>query len=72
VADSIMPSYPFLFQVKDEADARREGEQPLNLPPAAGPMAGQVVVPRPEAVDLVKYLLALDHTYPVLPAPVRP
>jgi cytochrome c oxidase cbb3-type subunit II len=28
-----------------------------------------VVVPTPEALDLVKYLQSLDHTYPVLPAP---
>ena len=67
VADSIMPSYPFLFQVKDAKEAEREGEQPLNLPPAYGPMVGQVVVPTPQALDLVKYLQSLDHTYPVLP-----
>ena len=32
---------------------------------------GQVVVARPEALDLVKYLQGLDHTYPVLPPPPR-
>jgi cytochrome c oxidase cbb3-type subunit II len=67
VAGSIMPSYPFLFQVKDAKEAEREGEQPLNLPAAYGPMVGQVVVPTPQAVDLVKYLQSLNHTYPVLP-----
>ena len=67
VADSIMPSYPFLFYVKDEKEARQEGEQPLKLPPGYGPMVGQVVVPTPEALDLVKYLQSLNHTYPVLP-----
>jgi cytochrome c oxidase cbb3-type subunit II len=67
VADSIMPSYPFLFQVKDAKEAEREGEQPLNLPAASGPMVGQVVVPTPQALDLVKYLQSLNHTYPVLP-----
>jgi cytochrome c oxidase cbb3-type subunit II len=67
VADSIMPSYPFLFQVKDAKEAEREGEQPLNLPPAYGPMVGQVVVATPQALDLVKYLQSLNHTYPVLP-----
>jgi cytochrome c oxidase cbb3-type subunit II len=67
VAGSIMPSYPFLFQVKDAKEAEREGEQPLNLPAAYGPMVGQVVVPTPQALDLVKYLQSLNHTYPVLP-----
>ena len=47
--------------------AEREGEQALKLPPGYGPTAGRVVVPTPEALDLVKYLQALDHTYPVLP-----
>jgi cytochrome c oxidase cbb3-type subunit 2 len=67
VADSIMPSYRFLFQVKDAKEAQREGEQPVVLPLAYGPMVGQVVVPTPQALDLVKYLQSLDHTYPVLP-----
>ena len=67
VADSIMPSYPYLFSVKDEKEARQEGEQPLKLPPGYGPMVGQVVVPTPEALDLVRYLQSLNHTYPVLP-----
>ena len=72
VQDSIMPAYPYLFTTKDAKDAEREGEQPLNLPPAFAPKAGQVVVPRPEALDLVKYLQSLNHTAPVLPEPVKP
>ena len=72
VQDSIMPSYPYLFRVKDEKAAEREGEQPLKLPPGYGPMVGQVVVPTPEALDLVKYLQGLDHTYPVLPDAPKP
>jgi cytochrome c oxidase cbb3-type subunit 2 len=67
VPDSIMPSYPFLFQVKDAAEAQREGDQPLTLPPGYGPMTGQAIVPTPQALDLVKYLQSLNHTYPVLP-----
>ncbi len=58
---SIMPSYPFLFEVKDKAGP---GDRVVNLPPGFAPI-GQVVVARPEAVDLVQYLLGLDHTYPV-------
>lgn len=72
VPGSIMPSYPFLFSVKDAKEAETEGEQPLSLPPAYGPNVGQVVVPTPEALDLVKYLLALNHTYPVLPPAPKP
>lgn len=30
-------------------------------------MVGKVVVPTPEALDLVQYLQSLNHTYPVLP-----
>ena len=72
VPGSIMPSYPFLFTVKDAKEAEKEGEQPVSLPPAYGPNVGQVVVPTPEALDLVKYLLALNHTYPVLPSAPKP
>ena len=72
VPDSIMPSYPYLFTVKDAKDAEQEGEQPLSLPPGYRPMPGQVVVPTPQALDLVKYLQALDHTYPVLPPAPKP
>ncbi len=72
VPGSIMPSYPFLFTVKDAKDAESEGEQPLTLPPAYAPNVGKVVVPTPEAQDLVKYLLGLNHTYPVLPPAPKP
>lgn len=63
---SIMPSYRYLFEIKDKADP---GEKIVNLPPSYAPI-GQVVVARPEALDLVEYLLALDRTYPIkAPAP---
>ena len=68
VPGSIMPSYPYLFEVKDQADA---GEEVLKLPPGVGP-PGRVVVALPEALDLVKYLQGMDHTYPVLPPPPQP
>ncbi|NMM36947.1 MAG: cytochrome-c oxidase [Glaciimonas sp.] len=63
---SIMPSFPFMFEVKDRAEP---GEKVVTLPPAYAPV-GQVVVAKPEALDLVQYLIGLDHTYPVFPAPV--
>ena len=67
VPGSIMPAYPYLFETKAAAEP---GDEVVKLPPGQGP-AGEVVVARPEALDLVKYLQGLDHTYPVLPAPPR-
>lgn len=66
---SIMPSYPFLFEAKAKADS---DDVVVNLPPGYAP-AGQVVVARPQAVDLVKYLQSLNRSYPVIAAPaVKP
>lgn len=62
---SIMPSYPFLFEAKAKAEV---GEVVVNLPPGQAPF-GQVVVARPEAVDLVAYLRSLDRSFPALGAP---
>ena len=61
---SIMPSYPFMFDVKTAAEP---GDKVVTLPPGYAPV-GKVVVAKPEALDLAQYLIALDHTYPVLPA----
>jgi len=57
---SIMPNYPYLFEVKAEA---ANGDTVVQLPDAYRP-AGGVVVARQEALDLVDYLLSLDRTYP--------
>lgn len=62
---SIMPAYPFLFEAKDKAD---KDEVLVNLPQGRAP-AGKVIVARPEALDLVRYLLSLDRSYPILAAP---
>ena len=67
VPGSIMPSYPYLFEVKDAAEP---GDEVLKLPPGHTPF-GKVVVARPEALDLVKYMQGLNHTYPVLPPAVQ-
>ncbi len=58
---SLMPSYPFLFEVKPKADA---DEVEIRLPPEYAPNDG-VVVATPAALDLVAYLKSLDRTYPV-------
>lgn len=60
-----MPSYPFLFDVKDKLEP---GDIEVMLPRGFGPV-GKVVVPKAEANDLVVYLKALNRAYPVLPAP---
>ena len=62
---SIMPSYPYLFEVR-EGEAKA-GEVVVNLPPSDA-KPGQVVVAKPEALALVEYLIALDRTYPALAA----
>ena len=67
VPGSIMPSYPYLFEVKTAADP---DEEVVRLPPGQVP-SGKVVVARPAALDLVKYLQGLNHTYPVLPPAVQ-
>lgn len=64
VAGSIMPSYPYLFDVKERAEP---GERVVPLPQDAVP-PGKVVVATPRALDLAAYLVSLDHTYPALAA----
>ena len=63
VPRSVMPSYPWLFKVREgvanPADA-------VPLPPGSAP-AGRTVVPTPDGVALVTYLLGLKQA--PLPAP---
>jgi cytochrome c oxidase cbb3-type subunit 2 len=40
------------------------GEKRVALPPQYAPSGGEVVATQ-EALDLIAYLLALNHTYPV-------
>jgi cytochrome c oxidase cbb3-type subunit 2 len=68
VPGSTMPSYPFLFTAKDAAE---EGDTVVTLPPGYA-TAGKVTVASRDAVDLVKYLQGMDHTYPVLPPAPKP
>jgi cytochrome c oxidase cbb3-type subunit II len=60
---SIMPAYPYLFEVRQ--GAAQPGEVVVNLPPAYA-KAGEVVVAKPEALALVAYLISLNRTYPAL------
>lgn len=66
VPGSIMPSYPFLFEIKPAAKVE-EGEVEVMLPAGQVP-EGQKVVARPAAIDLVRYLQSLNRSYPALPA----
>ena len=61
-----MPAYSFLFELKHPT-AVTPADVVINLPEAWRPAGWQTVVARPEALDLVAYLLALDRTYPILP-----
>ena len=62
---SIMPAYPYLFEVRQ--GTAQPGEVVVNLPPAFA-KPGQVVIAKPEAMALVDYLISLDRTYPALKA----
>ena len=68
VPGSIMPSYPYLFELKDKA---QEGDVVVQLPPSHAPK-GQVVVALPDAVELVRYLQSLDRTGPAVATPAVP
>ena len=65
VPGSIMPAFPFLFEAKAQAD---KDEVVVTLPPGYTP-ANKVVVARPEALDLVKYLLSLNRSFPAIETP---
>jgi len=65
---SIMPAYPFLFEVRE--GPAKEGEQVVNLPPGYT-KEGEVVIAKPEVIALVQYLQSLNHTYPVLNSEIR-
>jgi cytochrome c oxidase cbb3-type subunit II len=62
---SIMPSYPFMFEVRK--GQALPGETAITLPPALT-KPGEVVIAKPEVLALVEYLIGLDHTYTPLPA----
>jgi cytochrome c oxidase cbb3-type subunit II len=57
VPQSIMPSFPWLFEVVDQAPP---GVTPVAVPKAFAPASG-VVVPGPQAQALVAYLLSLKQ-----------
>jgi cbb3-type cytochrome oxidase cytochrome c subunit len=68
VKGSLMPPYRFLFEI------RETGGQPspdaLPLPADLAPKPGYEVVPKPEAKQLVAYLMSLRADTPLLEAPL--
>lgn len=66
---SIMPSYPYFFEVRK--GVAKPGETAITLPPALT-KPGEVVIAKPEVLALVNYLIGLDHTYIPLPALATP
>ncbi|KWB75317.1 cbb3-type cytochrome c oxidase subunit II [Burkholderia ubonensis] len=58
---SVMPAYPFLFKVVTQP---APGDKVVTLPPSFTPAGGKVVATQ-EALDLVAYLTALNHTYSI-------
>jgi cytochrome c oxidase cbb3-type subunit 2 len=67
---STMPSFPFLFDEKVNAEVGGN-DVVVKLPPDYAAPAGRTLVAGPEALALVQYLLELDHTYEVDDIPVR-
>jgi hypothetical protein len=71
VKNSAMPSFKFLFEVRKEIGGVRSPDA-LNLPNEFAPAAGYEVVPKPEARELVAYLLSLRADQPLYEAPFTP
>jgi cytochrome c oxidase cbb3-type subunit 2 len=66
---SIMPGFPYLFEIRDRA---YPGEETVDLPAPYAPPPGKLIVAKPEASRLVDYLLSLDRSYPVRPQDLVP
>jgi cytochrome c oxidase cbb3-type subunit 2 len=67
VEESIMPSYPWLFEIKAKAE---ESDKIISIPPALLKNQGLVVVAKKEALQLVAYLQSLKQQ--PLPTGVTP
>jgi cbb3-type cytochrome oxidase cytochrome c subunit len=70
ITNSAMPSFKFLFEVRKAGIA--PSSEAMNLPKEYAPAAGYEVVPKPEAKELVAYLLSLRADAPLYEAPFSP
>lgn len=68
--NSAMPSFKFLFEVRKIGAA--PSPDALDLPKDFAPADGYEVVPKPEAKELVAYLLSLRADAPLYEAPFTP
>ncbi len=59
---SIMPAFPFLF-IERKGPAK-PGDVVVNLPPDYA-KPGVTIVATTDAINLVEYMKAMDHTYPI-------
>ena len=59
---SIMPAFPFLF-IERKGPAK-PGDVVVNLPPDYA-KPGITIVATTDAINLVEYMKAMDHTYPI-------
>jgi cbb3-type cytochrome oxidase cytochrome c subunit len=71
VKDSAMPPFRYLFEVKKKVGDEFSPDA-LNLPKEFAPPAGFEVVPKPEAKQVVAYLLSLRADVPLYDAPFTP
>ena len=71
VKDSRMPSFKFLFEVR-KVGAAPAADALNGLPKEFAPPDGYEVVPKPEAKQLVAYLLSLRAETPLYEAPFTP
>jgi len=71
VSGSRMPSFKFLFEVR-KAGATPSVDALTSLPKEFAPADGYEVVPKPEAKQLVAYLLSLHADVPLYEAPFTP
>ena len=70
VPNSTMPSFKFLFEVRQINSA--PSPDALNLPKEFSAAAGFEIVPKPEAKQLAAYLLSLKANVPLYEAPFTP
>jgi cbb3-type cytochrome oxidase cytochrome c subunit len=71
VSGSRMPSFKFLFETR-KIGAAPSADALINLPKEFAPADGYEVVPKPEAKQLVAYLLSLRADAPLYEAPFTP
>ena len=71
VKDSLMPPFRYLFEVREKISGESSPDA-LNLPKEFAPADDCEVVPKPEAKQLVAYLLSLHANVPLYDAPFTP